>query len=153
MKDRYLYRAKRKDNGEWVEGYLFDDGFENGRMFVVGLVIEEYKGTACDDWSINGIDFYEVDPSTICQCTGLKDKNCKLIFESDIVDCHDKRGVSFYHCRVRWNNIKARFDVWTMGCSFPMTLDACVDDISIPGFDYEVIGNVFDNPELLEVGE
>ena len=60
MNDRYLFRAKRIDNGEWAQGYLFDDGFENGRVFVGGLVIEEYHGTACDDWSITGVDFYEV---------------------------------------------------------------------------------------------
>lgn len=49
MEDRYLSKAKRIANGDWVEGYLFDDGFENGRMFVGELVIEEYHGTACDD--------------------------------------------------------------------------------------------------------
>ena len=37
-----------------------------------------------------------------------------------------------------------------MGCNFPMTLDECTDDISMSGFEYEVVGNVFDNPELLE---
>ena len=85
MKDRYLYKAKRADNGEWVQGYLFDDGFENGRVFIGGLVIEKYTGTACDDWTISGSCFCEVDKSTICQCTGLKDKNGKLIWENDIV--------------------------------------------------------------------
>lgn len=45
----------------------------------------------------------------------------------------------------------ARFDVRAMDCNFPMTLDEVVNDISICGLDYEVIGNKFDNPELLEV--
>ena len=92
MNDRYLYRAKRTNDGKWVEGYVFDDGFENGRMFVGGLVIEEYRGTACDEWSITGIDFYEVDPSTICQCTRKRDNTRtkvfpegKMIFEHDIL--------------------------------------------------------------------
>ena len=49
MEDRYLFKAKRVDNGEWGQGYLFDDGFENGRIFIGGLVIEKYNGTACDD--------------------------------------------------------------------------------------------------------
>lgn len=40
MQDRYLFRGKRIDNGEWVHGYLFDDGFENGRVFIGGIVIE-----------------------------------------------------------------------------------------------------------------
>lgn len=68
-----------------MQGYLFDDGFENGRVFIGGLVIEKYTGTACDDWTISGSCFCEVDKSTICQCTGLKDKNGKLIWENDIV--------------------------------------------------------------------
>ena len=72
MQDRYLFREKRIDNGEWVHGYLFDDGFENGRVFIGGIVIEKYNGTACDDWNVTGINFYEIDPNTICQCTGLE---------------------------------------------------------------------------------
>lgn len=46
MRER-LFKAKRIDNGEWVEGYVFDDGFvDSKRMFVGGLVIMDYKGTA-----------------------------------------------------------------------------------------------------------
>lgn len=132
MQDRYLFRGKRIDNGEWVHGYLFDDGFENGRVFLGGIVIEKYNGTACDDWNVTGINFYEIDPNTICQCTGLKDKNGKLIWENDI-------------CKYQWNG-KTKIDVikydppmfsysgamrWNLDCD-------------------EVIGNKFDNPELLE---
>lgn len=83
--------------------------------------------------------------------TGLMDRNGALIFENDIVNGSAKRGAVFYECLVLWNECKARFDVRTMDCNFPMTLDECTDDISMSGFDYEVIGNRFDNPELLEV--
>lgn len=133
-----LFKAKRIDNGEWVEGYLFDDGFENGRMFVGGLVIEEYHGTACDDWSITGIDFYEVDPSTICQCTGLNDKNGNLIFENDIVrikyddDFSEVGWIKYSNCGVRYN--------FVFGTEIYSIDDSC---------DIEVIGNIFDNPELI----
>lgn len=150
MQDRYLFRGKRIDNGEWVHGYLFDDGFENGRVFIGGIVIEKYNGTACDDWNVTGINFYEIAPNTICQSTGLNDKNGKLIWENDIVNGSIKRGAAFYRCLVLWNECKARFDVRALGCNFPMTLDECTDDISMSGFDYEVVGNKFDNPELLE---
>lgn len=146
MNDRYLYRAKRINNGKWVEGYLFDDGFKNGRMFVGGLVIEEYHGTACDDWSITGIDFYEVDPSTICQCTGLRDKNGKLIYEENIVRYEEgsvgivEFGVWNYYCRgfyIRWLSGNAKCYRNELGYWAPKV---------------EIIGSAFDNTELLEVG-
>lgn len=122
MQDRYLFRGKRAGNGEWV---IWD--------------------------AITGIphDLY-IQVKTICQCTGWKDKNGKLIWENDIVNGSIKRGAAFYRCLVLWNERKARFDVRALGCNFPMTLDECTDDISMSGFEYEVVGNVFDNPELLE---
>ena len=57
-----LFKAKRIDNGEWIEGYLFDNGFdgEEKKYFIGGLIIEKYNGTACDEWVITGIDFCEI---------------------------------------------------------------------------------------------
>ena len=146
MNDRYLYRAKRTDNGEWVEGYVFDDGFENGRMFVGGLVIEEYHGTACDDWNITGINFYEVDPSTICQCTALKDKNGKLIWENDICDRKEP-----YPEIVTYTN-----GDWTLDYSYASGKERRSNYCNLGFYTIErnnsvyVIGNIFDNHELLE---
>lgn len=140
MEDRYLFKAKRVDNGEWVQGYLFDDGFENGRIFIGGLVIEKYNGTACDDWNVTGIDFCEVDPSTICRCTGLKDKNGNLIWENDIIaypDCTEEKYV------IAWELDKACFEYQQYSCSI-MNFD------ELSSCEVEVIGNIFDNPELLE---
>ena len=146
MNDRYLYRAKRCDNGEWVQGYLFDDGFENGRMFVGGLVIEEYHGTACDDWSITGINFCEVDPSTICQCTGLKDKNGNLIWENDIVGYYNKYGKKWCYGLVGYGEFNCSCCSGVYGWHF--------GDEDIREYQcYEVKGNKFDNPELLESEE
>ena len=140
MNDRYLYRAKRKKDGEWVEGAYYIEPYTD-KCFII-------------QWNSTGLgfnEFIEVDGESVSQCTGLKDKNGKLIWENDIVDGHIKRGAAFYQCKVLWNECKARFDVRAMECNFPITLDECTDDISVCGLDYEVIGNIFDNPELLEV--
>lgn len=140
MQERYLFRAKRKDFGEWVFGGLAYCE-KNGAYFITKIG-KDHISYICY--------FQEVDPDTICQCTGLKDKNGNLIWENDIVNGSIKRGAAFYRCFVLWNECKARFDVRAQGCNFPMTLDECTDDISMSGFEYEVVGNKFDNPELLE---
>ncbi len=145
MENRFLFRGKRIDNGEWAEGHLITDEKDDLKYFIGYVLGTDEDGTPHD------LDAVQVDPSTICQCTGLKDKNGKLIWENDIVDGHIKRGAAFRSCVVLWNECKARFDIRAVDCNFPMTLDECVDDISVGGLDYEVLGNKFDNPELLEV--
>lgn len=154
MKDRYLYKAKRADNGEWVQGYLFDDGFENGRVFIGGLVIEKYTGTACDDWTISGSCFCEVDKSTICQCTGLKDKNGKLIWENDIVKdlfsdaCAQIKYGSYQSCFDSTKTEHVGFYVdWSGKCTKRYRKDL---GYWINMVNAEVIGNIFDNPELIK---
>lgn len=148
MEDRYLFKAKRTDNGEWVKGYLFDDGFENGRIFIGGLVIEKYNGTACDEWNVTGIDFYEVDPSTVCQCAGLKDETGKLIWENDIIECKNRKHN--FQTQIEW-------DAYCAGFIFQDTQTSAVglDVITANGLysESKVIGNIFDNPELLESEE
>lgn len=149
MQDRYLFRGKRIDNGEWVVGNCIDDGV-TGQVFIhaVGNSVNESDKVG-EEGCLQFVAF-EVAPSTICQCTGLEDKNGRVIWENDIVNGSIKRGAAFYRCLVLWNECKARFDVRALCCNFQMTLDECTDDISMSGFDYEVLGNKFDNPELLE---
>lgn len=127
MEDRFLFRGKRKDNGEWVEGFL----------------LKRWDGL----W-IFSIDEKFADliiPSTICQCTGLKDKNGKLIFENDILSGHI--DVEFpedeTRKRVVWHE-----NGWCTnepGCDYYEELD------DFDSENFEVIGNMIDNPELLEV--
>lgn len=140
MEDRYLYKAKRLDNGERVQGYyvkgldVYDKEvhliFEPNTMF--------YSSGETGGW-------YKVDPTTICQCTGLKDKNGKLIWENDIVNCIDAECCGY----ISWNESEAGFyfNILLEGGRF--------DEEHI--YDYqdcmEVIGNIFDNPELLESEE
>lgn len=145
MQDRYLFKAKRIGNGEWEIGSLII--LPNGKYEIANGCANPPDS---DPMWKSCVITHLVNPSTICQCTGLKDKNGNLIWENDIVNGSINRGAAFYRCLVLWNERKARFDVRAMGCNFPMTLDECTDDISMSGFEYEAVGNVFDNPELLE---
>ena len=142
MEDRYLFRGKRIDNGEWVIGNCIDDGV-TGQVFIhtVGNSVNESDKVG-EEGCLQFVAF-EVAPSTICQCTGLKDKNGKLVWENDIVeyrDCTTERYV------VAYENDKACFEYQQYGCSI-MNFD------EMSSVEVEVVGNVFDNPELLEVQE
>ena len=134
MQDRYLFKAKRKDNGEWVFGGLsYCD--KTGAYFITNMGKDH----------ISYIGFHqEVDSNTICKCTGLKDKNGKLIWENDIMVAHldDSFPEDTTYASVVWNN------------NGFCTKEQGSEDISpLDRFDqehFEVCGNVFDNPELLE---
>ena len=131
MNDRYLYRAKRKNRREfpkekwWVEGY-----YAYMQPYHYIMPKENY-----DSW-------IEIDEKTLCACTGLKDKNGKLIWENDIVK-HDfgKEQIGVQLAIVKYDSKYACYQIKPI-----FGLMYC--DKS----DCEVIGNIFDNPELLEVG-
>lgn len=141
MEDRYLFKAKRIDNGEWVTGSLIT--CEDGTCKIATSLLE---GKADEPILVCA---YDVDRDTICQCTGLKDKNGKLIWENDIVAYWDaystESGLSEVDCigKVLWDDETMSFQVTNrLSAESYEVLDEC-----------SVIGNVFDNPELLESEE
>ena len=129
MNDRYLYRAKRIDNGEWVQGLLT---IMWGKLLIINH----------DDENLA----YQIDESTICQCTGLRDKNGKLIWENDICIITDGTlDEEDGYFRLDWEIDRAMFEFEGTGI--------CANFDNVSGYDCEVVGNIFDNPELLEVEE
>ena len=136
MNERYLCRGKRKDNGELVDGYLYithDGKYE----------IAKY----CDETNIERIA-YEVIPETVGQCTGLRDKNGNLIFEGDILEFVNDDGESSFYV-VIWNTSLLSWQVQEI--SHYVKNDYYGFDELCEFENTEVIGNVHDNPKLLEV--
>lgn len=133
MEDRYLCKAKRTDNGEWIIGGLVRYGFAGREKY---YIVPNY---ASDLYAL------KIDPSTICWCTGLKDKNDKLIWENDICDRKEQYP----------EIVKYRDGDWTLDYSYVSHKESgvCYCNLGFYAEErkcVEVIGNIFDNPELLE---
>ena len=145
MNDRYLYRAKRIDNGEWVEGNLVwsYDADDDYKAIIIPTTDSNMftRGGARGDLGFE--NWFRVDPSTICKCTGLRDKNGKLIWENDIVNVSTNKGNTL--CEVRYADSVAQFQLWQS-----KTLPKTSTVLNLGNYEEEVIGNIFDNPELLE---
>ena len=159
--DRRVCRAKDIKTGEWVYGYYIrsDGKINHGRSFILSKVtgIHRYNGAA----DIHG--FIEVDLDTVCQCTGWHDSNKTPIFEKDIVEFV---GPSTHRDLIWWCNEMSMmtaiplegiefngYDFWNGKCpkvnysSFCLMMQDPYGDFR----EIKVVGNIVDNPELLEV--
>lgn len=128
MTREILFKAKRKDNGEWVEGGYFSEPYTDKKYIV--------------RWNSFGLgfnEFIEVNPNTICQYTGLTDNNGKKIWENDIVEVAGEDG--YFKCE--WDEGAAWFAL--NGDGLTVDFDNCYR------YEREVVGNIFDNAELLKV--
>lgn len=142
-----LYRGKRVYGGRWVEGDLVPPNEIFAGCYIAHLEYLNEHGEV-------GMISDEVDPDTVGECTGLRDKNGKLIFEGDIVRHHNgnpyalpdiiEKGV------VYWDEAYCGWQRTSNGAFHHGVVDtyrmshSCV---------YEIIGNIHDNPELLKGGE
>ena len=129
-----LFRGKRIDNGEWVEGNLFVPDKVDFRKPPTEILMGIDTVRIC----------YEVDPETVGQYTGLKDKNGKRVFEGDICQ-HEKTGRTI---SVSWHGTMAGY-VWSKRIEDSHLFD--FGELFRVHDKYAVIGNIHDNPELLEV--
>ncbi|MBS5131135.1 MAG: hypothetical protein KHZ01_11810 [Lachnospiraceae bacterium] len=164
MNREILFKAKRKDNGKWVEGYyiyhikrticpLGDSVKPEDEQHVI-------MQDGFSDWNMpRDTVVYEIDPDTLCQYTGLTDKNGKKIWENDILRysydydgspfLKDGEEIKYRAGAVFWSEWRGSWAVCGRGNKKCTNNDV---------FKYnrnpnrtEVIGNIFDNPELLEV--
>lgn len=160
-----LFRGKTYKEGLWIEGSLIVD--EKGSYYI-GQYIESrgdcsyYCTNRRNGKTINrfiGIGFAMVDKDTVCEYTQLKDKNGKRIFEGDILKGEqypfcDNDGDYNYFAEVIWFDNSPAFGIYTFknpksnvrGTSTGNT--AYIEDFTSE--DWEVIGNIHDNPELME---
>ena len=144
-----IFRGKRLDNGDWVEGFYLSH--LNTCHYIIPF---RTGGFEAIDNSFYVHKWFEVDPSTIGQYTGLKDKNGKRIFDGDILHIAkiaDALG-GYYRPPLDYHvNVVVKWDL----CAW-MWETLCEDKryITFPDawchYECEVIGNIHDNPELLE---
>ena len=157
MNREILFKAKRKDNGEWVKGAVLPAW--NGAYIATSFL----EGDSDEPLIVAA---YEVVPETVCQYTGLTDRDGKKIWENDILRGHgnddDLAKVVFGEFNVidvetygkvdrviGWHTKVIETDVLSK-CK-PFCLPMPLTDFYIKRCEYEVVKNAFDNPELLEV--
>lgn len=120
-----LFRGKRLDNGEWVDGNLFLSDTDGRAYILAGSRIVTIE--------------WEADPSTVGQFTGLLDKNGECIFEGDVLTVDGEDG--FFVLEFQEDTAR-----------FVMSGDSIVVDFdNFWSYEVEVVGNIHDNPELFEV--
>lgn len=132
-----LFRGKRLDNGEWAEGSLMSVCGRNGKDDYASIRVFTYHKDGDKEW----VDWedYEVDPATVGQYTGLKDKNGEKIFEGDIIS----DGRRFH---VKWDLRDACWD-GEMHNDPKQRLDLA---FLITHKQTHIIGNIHDNADLIE---
>ncbi len=154
-----LFKAKRADWRKlpreewWVEGYLTQRKGSDGKVFESWIILDAYEQIGVLNMksalvSETGFNCYKVDYETVCEYTGLTDKNGRKIFENDICDRKEKfPEIVTYHD-----------GDWTLDYSYASGKESGYNYCNL-GFyvrnrgGVEVVGNIFDNPELLEEGD
>lgn len=129
MEDRYLFKAKFDDSDRWVKGQLVE-------VNDTYLIIPNHASKILAGW-FSASNIIEVKKDTICRYTGLKDRNGNLIWENDVVKINNSKV-----------NTLITFRDFEIICTIPN--EKYYKHRLEYDTEYEVIGNIFDNPELLE---
>ena len=152
MTHEIIFRGKRIDNGEWVKG------------FYVCIPDTHYIMTGKFDSLTNGIinsEAYHVDFSTVGRFTGLTDKNDTKIFEGDIIRWHDNTELSVGGqiaevCFGKYMDAdRVLDDIYQLGFYIRFSDKNCVTISWLDEYKnyFDIIGNIYDNPELFDGGE
>lgn len=140
-----LFRGKRIDNGEWAEGYYF---IFKDKTYITNIE-QTFMGAYYNEESV--VDFnmraYEIDPETLCQYTGLKDKNSTRIWENDYISCKQYVGGNQIDYHVEFGYVEMKYGAFGLHRKqgYYRPFKDWLED-----YEYEVQGNIFDNPELLK---
>lgn len=149
---RGRWRGRCIDNGEWVEGQFVPSNTNDGyRMYIIANAKWDNSDDGLD---LLETDIYEVDPSTLGECTGLRDKNGKLIFEGDIVLAYYNSEEKTATGTIRYGKFMdtdSLDDYGYLGWYIEVQ-GHCISILQpeADGICIEVIGNIHDNPELLK---
>lgn len=132
MSREILFKAKRADNGKWETGYYFKAGEKHMML--------------CFFTNENGLyhNMYEIHPKTLCQYTGLNDKNGKKIWENDITEAWSQGTKAIGKIKQRIDGTWIMYPVWQHKTMWYLLPNECGKTT------VEVLGNIFDNPDLLE---
>lgn len=128
MEDKYLSKAKRISDGEWVVGYIIRYGYTRKEKY---YIVPSYA---------SDLYCFLIDKNTISRCTGLRDKNGTLIWENDIVECTRGNAIVEWD-RVDWKIRWIEESIWRRDLRH-----WSIDDAEGIRF----LGNIFDNKDLLE---
>lgn len=151
-----LFKAKRIDNGKWIIGNLvaLEDTEEGWKAIIIPTFDSNMftKGGAKGDLGFE--NWYRVDKTTICQYTGLTDKNGKKIWENDICQYveADECGMKIEPFIIRYGRNAEMFKInigffieWIKSAYYRCDLGFWIENRNI-----EVIGNIFDNKDLIK---
>ena len=143
-----LFRGKRKDNGEWAEGQYYRRTYYYGDESEGHYIITSTETLDFDQ----ALEYEEVIPETLGQYTGLTDKNGNKIFEGDVVDI---RNTDVYECEGPAAQddplVTVTYETYLGGFN-PFANYDCDCGMYCPSNEVMVIGNIHDDPELLEKG-